>query len=301
MDADVYLKEVLAAQTLKDDSDEMKALRKRRAEVESLLRAEFKDSNPRIRYSGSHSKGTMILESYDLDLTCYFAQDDNAAGESLKDIYANVKKALEKKYKVTAKNTSLRLLGLDQDVHGQDFHIDVVPGRFTDKDEKDVFLHQAEAEKERLKTNLDIHVSHVKDSGYTDAIRLMKLWRERHDVEIKTFVLELLVIKLLDDRSLTKLSSQLLHVWEEFRDKSASLCVEDPANPQGNDLSKMLPEGLRGTMQQVAKDTLETIENKGWEAVFGKLTEGKEAGRAEALVGAVASRQSSGAMKPWAA
>ena len=300
MDADKYLKEVLEAQTLAEDSDEIKALQKRRAEVEKLLRAEFKDSNPRIRYAGSKSKGTMIAESYDLDLTCYFANDDTSAGESLKDIYNNVKKALEKKYKVSPKNTALRLLGLDQDVHGQDFHIDIVPGRFTDADEKDVFLHQEDAQKERLKTNLDVHVSHVKDSGYTDAIRLLKLWRERNDANIKTFVLELLIIDILSAKSLTRFSSQLTYVWEQFRDKSDQLTVKDPANPEGNDLSKLLTNEVRNTLKRVATDTLETIDKQGWEAVFGKPKEGKTAASTEALIAAVTSRQAAGAMKPWA-
>ena len=51
-----------------------------------------------------------------------------------------------------------------------DFHIDVVPGRFTDETKADAYLYQCGGDKKRLKTNLDVHLDHVRDSGVTDAI-----------------------------------------------------------------------------------------------------------------------------------
>ena len=59
MIADEYLYEVLDSQALGDDSDEIKALQKHRAEVETVLCDHFKDSSPTIRYAGSKAKGTM--------------------------------------------------------------------------------------------------------------------------------------------------------------------------------------------------------------------------------------------------
>jgi hypothetical protein len=64
--ANEYLKEVLVSQDLGDDSDEMKALQKHRAEVEKIIRESFKDTALTIRYAGSKAKGTMDKESYDL-------------------------------------------------------------------------------------------------------------------------------------------------------------------------------------------------------------------------------------------
>ena len=58
MNANTYLANVLAAQTLGADSAELKALQERRAEVEQMLRDHFKDSSPTIRYGGSKVKGT---------------------------------------------------------------------------------------------------------------------------------------------------------------------------------------------------------------------------------------------------
>ncbi len=261
-----YLKQVLASQTLDENSEELKALRKRRDEVEKLLRKSFR-SIPKIRYGGSMAKGTMIKESYDLDVICYFPHDSTIAGETLEDIYNNVCTALEKDYFVDRKTSALRLRSRDPENYQADFHIDVVPGRYIDDTETDVFLHQEGSTKERLKTNIQIHIDHVKGSGVVETIRLMKLWRVRNNVPVKQFVLDLLTIKLLQDHKSSSLTSQLKHVWQEFRDHPDELAVEDPANLNGNDLSDLV-EAARWSLSSIASSTLITLENSGWEAVF---------------------------------
>src|SRR5215469_3182734 len=109
MTADEYLNEVLASQTLGDDSDEIKALQKHRAEVEKVIRGNFKETALTIRYAGSKAKGTMDRESYDLDIVSYVSSGDDTAGESLEAIYDNHKKALSKSYFVEPKGSALRL------------------------------------------------------------------------------------------------------------------------------------------------------------------------------------------------
>lgn len=301
MSDDNYLKDILKSQNLADDGDELKALRERRANVESLLRKHFSDSSPTIRYGGSVAKGTLIKESYDLDVICYFNHDDTAAGETLKDIYYDAKKSLESDYLIEEKPSALRLKSLDINQLGTDFHIDVVPGRFTDEEKSDTFLYQSSGEKCRLKTNLEVHISHVKDSGVIDAIRLMKLWRVRNglNLTVKNFALELLTIKLLDGKKNESLADQLKHVWTELRDKRDSLSIEDPANPDGNDLFELLNSGVRYALASVASSTLTLIENSGWESVFGTVEEDEEkTSKAKAL------RQAAAAVvtpsKPWA-
>jgi len=265
-----YLNSVLDSQTLDPDGLEMTALQGERQKVETLLRKRF-GSSPTIKYGGSKAKGTMIKESYDLDTITYFPHDDTSAGETLEEIYNNTEQALSDGYLVERKGSALRLKDKSQKSYGTDFHIDVVPGRYIDGDDGDVFLYRATGEKKRLKTNLEVHINHVVDGGVTDAIRLMKLWRVRNEVPIKNFALELLTIKLLAQHKGDSLSSQLTRVWEEFRDHSGSLSIEDPANPAGNDLSELLNETVRQSLNQIATSTLSTLDTHGWEAVFGTV------------------------------
>ena len=215
MDINEYLLAILSAQDLKDDSAELKDLQSQRTKVEKLLRDRF-GSAPSIRYGGSKIKGTLIKEAYDLDIACYFPCDKNVAGETLEDIYKNVRDCLAQSYYVEEKTSALRLRGKGQNDYKRDFHIDVVPGRFTDEAKGDVFIYQKSAEKCRLKTNLDVHIEHVKESGILDAIRLLKLWKTRKAIRIKQFAFELLIIDLLAGKKSKPLSGQLTHVWTEI-------------------------------------------------------------------------------------
>lgn len=295
-----YLDRILAEQTFDDDDEELIDLRERRKDIERTLRAYFRESNPSIRWGGSMAKGTMIRESYDGDMTCYFVRDEERAGSTLEEIYCNTEKALQDTYVVERKASALRVKDPSTEPSkgfADDLHIDVVPGRFTDEDEEDVFLHRSTGDKERLKTNLQVHIDHIKDSGVSNAIRLIKLWRVRNGLMAKTFVLELLVVKLLAGRSSSGLSTQLEHVWTEFRDNADGLSVDDPANPSGNDLKPLLDE-CRYQLSTAASDTLWQIENNGWEAVFGELEEdGNEDDRKAALK--TAAVQASNPTKPW--
>jgi tRNA nucleotidyltransferase (CCA-adding enzyme) len=283
METNEYLREILKSQDLADDSDEMKDLRESRQKVESLLRESFPKASPTIRYGGSKAKGTLIKEYYDLDLIFYLPDDETSAGETLKDIYENVRKALEKEYAVVPKTSALRVRSQQQ----VDLHVDVVPGRYTDDKKSDCFIYQASAEKCRLKTNLDTHIAHVKNSGVVEAIRLLKLWKTRKGLRVKQFVFELLIIKLLKGKKDKPLADQLQHVLTEIKDAVDPIPVEDPANPSGNDLTSVLTS-CWSELSLTATSTLTVVEDAGWEGVFGKVEQKDENARSAGLQRAAA-------------
>ncbi len=247
-----YLEDILESQTLDPDGQEMKDLRAHRADVDRILRKKFEKCSPTIRYGGSKAKGTMIKEAYDLDMTCYFRRDENGAGETLQEIYENVEAALADAYLITRKPSAVRLKSRDLNQWATDFHIDVVPGRFIDEKNEDVFLYRSSGEKGRQKTNLDVHIEHVKESGVTDAIRLMKLWRARNFLSVRHFVLELLTIERLKYKKSLDLHAQLKHLWTELRDNIEDIVIEDPANPTGNDLSELFNASVRQELSSTA-------------------------------------------------
>ena len=288
-----YLAEVLKSQELKSDSDELKALQSARADVEDALRAGFPDCTPSIRYGGSKAKGTMILNDYDLDVICYFPHDDTSAGKTLEDIYNNVRSRLEEDYAVHPKSSALRLYGQE----GGDFHIDVVPGRFTDRTKTDAYLHQNGGSKKYLKTNIQTHIDHVSKSGCTDIIRLMKLWRLRSGISIRTFPMELLTIEVLKGKRSESLERRLTTLLAELRDNIDDYLIEDPANPTGNDLSDLLNDAVRAILSAGARSTLRTVETSGWEAVFGAIETSRKIHKAAAL--AAAAVHAPAPTRPW--
>jgi hypothetical protein len=295
MTGNQYLQDLLVSQELKEGCDELVALDKERDEVDRLLREKYPNSNLTFTHGGSRAKGTMIRDDYDLDEVVYFESDDTAAGETLEEIYEDVASLLEESYSVRRKRSALRLRSADGK---KDLKVDVVPGRYIDDTKTDVFLHQNEGDKERLKTNLAVHISHIRNSGVTGEIKLAKLWRTRNDIRMKTFPLELLVIEVLSGYSAGNLEDRFRRVLEAFRDDMDSLKIEDPANPSGNDLSSCLTDELRDELSATARDTLDTVDENGWEAIFGKIeTEAKAAPRVQVLRSAAAAAPV--ATRPW--
>ena len=295
MIATEYLDSVLAAQNLSDESAEMTELQKHRAEVEGLLREAFGTASPTIRYGGSKAKGTLIRESYDLDLVCYFPSGENGAGATLKEIFENVGASLAEHYSVSPKTSALRLHS--SDMAYRDFHIDVVPGRFTDDSKSDSFLFQNGADKERLKTNLQVHIDLIRDAGVTPALRLLKLWRVRQGLPLKNFVWELLCIRLLQAVKSKPLDQQIAHVLESVAAADRAIPVEDPANPQGNDLMPVLND-LWGWLRAAAGQTLQNVAVSGWEGVFGQVEVIDQIERSSRLATAASAVVSP--TKPWA-
>ena len=260
MSNDEYLREVLRAQLVKPESDEMKALISARTDIEKLLRTAFSDCSPTIQYGGSKAKGTMLLEEHDLDVICYFPHTDTAAGKNIEEIYENVCKALKRRYTVDPRTTALRVID-----HDRDLGIDVVPGRFIDGTKTYAFLHQNDGPKERLQTNLTKHIEHVIESGCVEDIRLGKLWKRKVGISVRTFPLELLIIKILDGSRKVGPDARFRHLLTEMAGELDGVAIEDPAN-SNNDISL---DGVRERLAQAAVSTLRTVDMSGWKPIFG--------------------------------
>jgi len=287
-----YLANVVKKYAINNTSSEATQVQAARKRVEETIRAKF-GNVPHIRYGGSYMKGTMVRTSYDLDILCYLPRDANDAGETLEEIFKNVQAALEEDYHVYPKRTALRLA----EKEGGTLHIDVVPGRFVDESETTVFLHQNEGDKSYLQTDPDVHKEHVAGSSVRDAIRLVKVWRDHMALNAKTFALELLVIKLLQDHKSESLDKQFERVLTAFRDQSDTLAIKDPANGK-NDLHPLLDE-MRGGLAIAAEQTLAQVEQGGWVTVFGPVEDVVNQDYAKRVQSAVAADPTR--VKPWAA
>jgi len=297
MTDDEYLRQVLADQKLDPNGPERQELERHRQEVEELLRVKF-GSAPALIIGGSVAKGTLIREAYDLDMHFYFPSGDTSAGETLQEIYCNVAKALEEKYTLLPKRSAIRLRCRDEQGRFTDLHIDVVPGRFIHGSSGDVFLHQNEGSKERLKTNIQTQIDHVKNSGVIDAIRLTKLWREKRGLTTKTFVLELLVIEILKNLVSAALSQQFTTVLAALRDDIDEITIQDPANPTGNNLSAIFTYEVKQQLRNAATETLTQVAERGLQSVFGPVkSSAAPASKADRLISIVQSAP--GRYKPW--
>ncbi len=292
-----YLAKILRGQTLDENGGEIKAMEKHRNDVTGLLEEAFTNSKPTIKYGGSRAKGTMIKDSYDLDIISYFETGDTQPGDTLEEIFTNVEQVLKQKYEVEPRTSALRIRSKGRDNLGEDFHVDVVPGRFTDETRSDAYLYVKSREKGRQKTNLKKHIDEIKDSGVVDTIRLAKLWNLREGLSMKTFVLELLVLKsLAQKKDGDGLASCLTVFWEYLCDNRNLLTVEDPANPAGNDLSDYVDD-IRDQLCDSAEEALNCVKNDKWELIFGSPETMSPAARIEVLNRTVQAQANPA--KPW--
>lgn len=262
-----FFEKLLESQSLLEE--QLKTLSGHREEVEGYLREKF-GQEPTIRYAGSKAKGTMITESYDLDIVCYFPHDKDT---TIKEIYDSVQKILSSKYVIEPKSSAVRIKGIDKNIE-TDYHIDVVPGKFIDGDDGDVFLHVVYGEKERIQTNIDTHIAYVKDSGCQDVIKLMKLWKERNGIPFKTFVLEIVVVETLKgSNNKDNFPESLRKIFTFLRDEIESVRLLDPAN-SNNIVSESISGGDKDAVASKAAEVLKILENKEgdeiarWQEIF---------------------------------
>jgi len=263
-----YLASLLKSQSL--STEQLDALEVHREEVEGILRKKFGDT-PTIRYAGSKAKHTMIAESYDLDIVCYFPHDTERA---LKEIYEDVYSALSEHYLLERKASAIRIKKVENGEAETDYHIDVVPGRYIDGDSGDVFLHLNDPDKERIQTNIDTHVKFVSESGCREVIKLFKLWKVRNRVAFKTFVLEIFVVQALKgSRSKDNLEQSFVTVIEKLSSDIREISLEDPAN-SNNIVTDTVTDSDKNTIAAKATDALamlkdgSRVEIDRWKKVF---------------------------------
>ena len=230
------LQKILLSQDLTPEQE--RTLQSHKTEVTNFLRSEF-GNDPVIKYAGSHEKGTMIRENYDLDIVCYFPNTDT---RSLKEIREDVSNHLKSKYLIEEKASAERISDLKGVSVPSGYHIDVVPGRFIEGT-NDVFLHVAHGEKERIQTNLKTHINHIANSGCVPIIRLVKVWANRNRLNIKTFILELFVVEILSgSQNKSNLRESFLKVMEAMKDKFGNVMVFGGISKQGKTKLCILPK-----------------------------------------------------------
>jgi hypothetical protein len=263
-----YLSQLLADQSLNTNSPEVVEMEEQRLEIENYLNKQFESSTITLVQAGSWAKNTMVRPSYDIDLVCYFDSDDTTAGNSIEEIFETVKEKLEEEYKTKKCTSVIRILTPKDDWS----HIDVVPGRYVDESKSDAWICLSDdKEKDKRKTNLDTHITTVRDSGCIDVIKLAKLWRAAGGFKVRTFVLDLLVIEIMKQSTAVSLEDRFETLLTEISENIDSYSVEDPANPTGNPLDAYFDDEMKERLSTAAASTLALSESDGWEKVFTSI------------------------------
>ena len=217
MDAEQYLKSIL--QKYRVQSQDINVMKKDRKNIEEYLDRYFSKDKKQIYYAGSYEKGTAINIKYDLDLVIYFRKN---AFASPYEMYRAVYDKLNQQYEIKQNNAAIRVK-----IKGKE--IDVVPALV----ERNNWAHLYKSDTgQEVKTNVLMHLHNVENSGCVDVIRLMKIWKHQHNLDISSFMLELLTIQALKGFGVKKLEPRFQHVLEYIQKEIQFITIVDPANPQ---------------------------------------------------------------------
>lgn len=171
-------------------------------------------------YSGSLAKGTGISASTDADI---FLSLSSATPGTLANMYSTLYNA------VTAAGYTARKQDVSIGVTVNGYSIDLVPGRRQSEYGSDHSLYR-NRKATWTQTNINTHISYVTGSNRISEIRILKLWRLRHNLLISSFYLELAVIDSLRHARVGNTAANVWQALEHFRDNIETAQYIDPAN-----------------------------------------------------------------------
>lgn len=125
-------------------------------------------------------------------------------------------------HKTRRQNVSINIT-----VDGQS--VDLVPAKRQNLMLADHSLYRRKADS-WTKTNVAAHALQVSESGRTEEIRILKLWRDQLGLDWPSFYLELTVIRALRFAPFGDLAANVSRVFEYLRDDFLTARFEDPAN-----------------------------------------------------------------------
>jgi len=217
-------------------------------QVDSLLRLRNRvrsciidgiGGHPSLFMAGSFKKKTMIKQHYDLDMFIIWPPDFS----SLKNLFYEVGNVLKSKWtKIERKKVGWRI------PYGNEFHVDIIPS-VQDKYNPGFSILYNCYLKEKLKTSMSVHVEQIEKYDRINVIKLLKLWKFRRRVPIKTFLLEImthLACYNLQQESLSiQLETVLLYIarnigQHEFYDPAnhENIITEDLTHPEKEEIRK---------------------------------------------------------------
>lgn len=209
-----------------------------------------------ILNSGSRAKGTAISLASDVDYLVSLSSNCNENNGGLKGIYDLLFTELNKHYpgKARKQNVSVRL-----DIDG--LEVDVTPAR---KQPGQQYYHNIYVSKinSYRQTNIQRHITDISQSGRTDEIKLLKIWRELYGLDFPSIYLEYLVtsnILYSKAKGIGYLANNFWFILNELAKDTANPLfsrIVDPAN-SNNILSDLMTTTEKNTIRTQAKISIQ--------------------------------------------
>ena len=279
-----YLADVLYSYSMghiKELTNEYKAAANR---LRKAIEANYGDKIYSTFFSGSIAKHTAINTKFDIDFVIPFKHDSFDTLKAMSDdVFEFLNDYIKKEENVDICDSNVKKqkvsIGFTYryflDGVQKTIPIDVVPGRelndgdYEETESLNLFFREStwgfmSDEGSRQKTNIAAQSKLIcgKDKERR-VIRLLKIWKKANGKDVKSFVLELFVIKALEDyNGANDIWAILKHTLEYIRDnaKNESCHLYDPGN-SNNDVLARMEKYERNQLSDEMKNLLYAIEN----------------------------------------
>jgi len=197
-----------------------------------------------ITLSGAYAKGTAISLSSHVDILLSLRLSPEM----------EVRGAFWKLFEGLAdQNLRPHTRNVSMQVESKGLRVDVVPAWRTD--EGDEILYHKEPGSP-VRTNVAKHVHLITNSGRSQEICALKIWREVHELDFPSFYLELATLQALDGERFGQLADNVFTALRYFSSRFAKTVVRDPVNPD-NVVSDELALSEKKKIAQAARKALE--------------------------------------------
>jgi len=257
LDDEEFLRTVL--NDLKPPQSQVDSLLRLRDKVRSCIFEQI-GGKKNMFMAGSFRKDTMIRQHYDLDMFIIWSPRFIPL-KDLKKLFYTVNDALNSKWKrIEKKRVGWRI------PYENEFHVDVIPTIQDLYDSDYSYLYNC-YENMKLRTSMQIHIKQIEKYDRRDVIKLLKLWKFRREVPIKTFLLEIITHLACYDVARESLSVQLEKVLEYISDNIVHKEFYDPANK-----NNIITEDLtRLEKYEIKNKAYKALNRKNWGQIFENI------------------------------
>ncbi|MFA5948623.1 MAG: hypothetical protein WC806_06725, partial [Candidatus Gracilibacteria bacterium] len=179
----MYLNQILQKYNGRDISGYSVAL----SQLQTTLKTWASTCYVNLLYSGSRAKGTAISLASDVDYVVSLTSGCNDNNGGLKACYDSLFTKLNSTYSsVRKQNVSVRI-----NLNG--LEVDVTPAR---KQAGNTNNHNLYVSKSNswTQTNIQKHITDISQSGRTNEIKILKIWRELNKLDFPSIYLEYLIV-----------------------------------------------------------------------------------------------------------
>ena len=257
---------VLKTHNIELDEAKIKAYRSQRDKIKERLEAFYGSKAYSPLNSGSYAKKTAININYDLDLALPFKYSAfTTLQEMFQDVLYKTKGLIaDASLGITSVEKQRRSVNVLFNVNGETLDMDIVPGRELghgryDQDHK-LNLYDSKLESS-IQTNIHTHTELLLGRNLErDVVKLLKVWKTSKNEDMKSFLVELMVLEAFDkDSTLAneKLYGRLKGSLAFIVDNISTKRFVDPAN-SANIVSDTLEphqkEQFKGKLARILDD-----------------------------------------------